>query len=209
MKRFLIFLGVALVSIWVAQELFKPKGSGQEKYLMVLNQIQETSKLISAEGEYFTRYTKDKSGLFGWGIFSSSVTISCNLRVGLGYDLSKMHITPNPDTKTFLIDSVPKLQILYIDPQMKVDEMDSGLFTSVSKDELNGALAAVRNFVQCAVGILNSPKTGVFEKQVLQSQEVREFLKPLYDRATRDSKNRMKFIEDLANSIQWRVTYLH
>lgn len=176
---------------------------------VVLERIRSVSKLVTVEGEYSNVYNIDDYKWFNFGPFRKTATIKVQLKALVGIDLSKMRITADDARKTFIIDSIPDVEPIGIDPRVEYYDMDNGLFNSFQKEDLNRINDMVRGLATDAIKYGDKAPVNQLDSLLHTAgrKELNGFFVPLIVRARQEGRKSLQLIEFLANAAGWKVEY--
>ena len=116
MKKILIDVVVTLAVVLIFRSCSEEKESKsilQENSMLIQQQIENVSKLIVTEGYFAEVYNyKDSQQLFGPLITAhKKALVVVNAEVTVAYDLSKLDLEIDQETKTLRIKSIPEPEI--------------------------------------------------------------------------------------------------
>ncbi|SDM65060.1 DUF4230 domain-containing protein [Kriegella aquimaris] len=116
MKKILIGVVVTLAVVLIFRSCSEEKESKsilQENSMLIQQQIENVSKLIVTEGYFAEVYNyKDSQQLFGPLITAhKKALVVVNAEVTVAYDLSKLDLEIDQETKTLRIKSIPEPEI--------------------------------------------------------------------------------------------------
>ncbi|WP_422090131.1 DUF4230 domain-containing protein [Tenacibaculum ovolyticum] len=138
--RLLKYLSVFLLGFLIAKFWYDKteKKHQQEEIKVVLNGIQNLSKLVVSEGVFSEMYSfsDSKKYLYDYISFEKKAILSVNAKVEVGYDLSKLEIEVDSVGKQIIINKIPKEEVL-ISPDIKYFDLQQSQFNTFSKSELN------------------------------------------------------------------------
>lgn len=135
---------------------------------MVLNGIQNLSKLVVSEGNFSEMYsfTDAKKYFYGYVTFEKKAMLSVNAKVEVGYDLSELEIQIDSVGKQIIINKIPKEEIL-ISPDIKYFDLQQSQFNTFSKQELNKLNAKAIEKIKSTITVSRlqkDAKTRLFEE---------------------------------------------
>lgn len=138
--RLLKYLAVFVLGFLIAKFWYEKKEEKyeQEEIQVVLNGIQNLSKLVVSEGNFSEMYsfTDAKKYFYGYLTFEKKAMLSVNAKVEVGYDLSKLEIQIDSVGKQIIINKIPEEEIL-ISPDIRYFDLQQSQFNTFSKQELN------------------------------------------------------------------------
>ncbi|TYQ00036.1 uncharacterized protein DUF4230 [Tenacibaculum adriaticum] len=139
--RFLKYAAIFLLGFLVAKLFYEEKEEiyQQEEIKVMLNEINNLSKLVVSEGNFSEMYSfsDTKKYFYDYFEFEKKAMLSVNAKVEVGYDLSKLEIQIDSIGKQIIINKIPEEEIL-ISPDIKYFDLQQSQFNTFSKQELNG-----------------------------------------------------------------------
>ncbi|WP_271406303.1 DUF4230 domain-containing protein [Tenacibaculum soleae] len=140
MIRFLKYIAVFLLGFLIAKFWYdkKEKSHEKEEIQVVLNGVQNLSKLVVSEGNFSEMYSfsDTKKYLYDYLSFEKKAILAVNAKVEVGYDLSKLEIQVDSVDKKIIINKIPKEEIV-ISPDIKYFDLQQSQFNTFNKEELN------------------------------------------------------------------------
>ena len=136
LKYLIVFLfGFLIAKFWYDKQEDKYQ---QEEIEVVLNGIQNLSKLVVSEGSFSEMYSfsDTKKYLYDYLSFEKKAILIVNAKVEVGYDLSKLEIQIDSVGKQIIINKIPEEEVL-ISPDIKYFDLQQSQFNTFSKAELN------------------------------------------------------------------------
>lgn len=136
LKYFVVFVfGFLLAKLWYEK---KEEKNEQQQIQVVLNGIQNLSKLVVSEGVFSEMYSfsDTKKYLYDYLSFEKKAMLSVNAKVEVGYDLSALKIQIDSIGKQIIINKIPDEEVL-ISPEIKYFDLQQSQFNTFSKSELN------------------------------------------------------------------------
>lgn len=138
--RFLKYLAVFVLGFLMAKFWYEKKEEkyAKEEIKVVVNGIQNLSKLVVSEGNFseMYNYSDAKNYFYGYLSFEKKAMLSVNAKVEVGYDLSKIDIQIDSVGKQIIINKIPKEEI-NISPDIKYFDLQQSQFNTFSRHELN------------------------------------------------------------------------
>jgi len=107
-----------------------------------------------------------------------------NAKTQIGYDLSKIKLTANPDSKTIYITDFPKAEILTIETDLKYYDKTDGFFNKFEAEDLTDLNKEAKQFI-----IDKISESGLIEtanKEILEAMEI---------------------ITNIVETIDWKIDY--
>ncbi|MCB0527521.1 MAG: DUF4230 domain-containing protein [Saprospiraceae bacterium] len=139
-KRFLqVLLLIAVFSIgaWLSYRYFVPQSKPVEDSSVLLEKIQEVTKLITVEGQFSEIYNYSEYQGYFTMLWDKKVLVRVRATVSAGYDLERLHLEADPATKTIHMSALPEPEILSIDHTLDYYDISEGLFSSFTPDDYN------------------------------------------------------------------------
>ena len=106
-----------------------------EESQVLLEHVKSVSKLITTEGYFSEIYSEQDSK--DYYLFSSTkkILIKVKAKVSAGYDLEKMRIDANPQTKTLTISNIAEPSILSVEPQISYYDIANGVMNQFTAED--------------------------------------------------------------------------
>jgi hypothetical protein len=120
----------------------------REKATVLLERIQQVTKLITVEGHFTEIY--DYKDYYGYdiGMFRKKALMRVQAKVSAGYDLGKMKIQSFPQKKQVVISGLPEPEILSIEHDLDYYDLQEGIFNSFSTEDYNRLNADAKNKIR-------------------------------------------------------------
>lgn len=140
-----VFLLGILLTRWYYQ---RSKPVESENAVILLERIRQVAKLVTVEGYFSEIY--DYKDYYGYDLsfFRKKALMRVKAKVSAGYDLEKMKITAEQQTKTIRISGVPSPEILSIEHDLDYYDVQEGIFNSFSPEDYNKLNANAKNFIR-------------------------------------------------------------
>ncbi len=168
--RLLKYIAAFLLGFFIAKLWYEKKEEKheQEEIQVVLNGIQNLSKLVVSEGNFSEMYSFSdaKKYFYGYLTFEKKAMLSVNAKVEVGYDLSKLEIQIDSLGKQIIINKIPEEEIL-ISPDIKYFDLQQSQFNTFSKQELNKLNAKAIEKIKSTITVSRlqeDAKTRLFEE---------------------------------------------
>ena len=161
----IFLLGFLIAKFWYEK---KEEKHEQEEIRVVLNGIQNLSKLVVSEGSFSEMYSfsDTKKYLYDYLSFEKKAILSVNAKVEVGYDLSKLEIQIDSIGKQIIINKIPK-EVVLISPDIKYFDLQQSQFNTFSKSELNKLTDKAIEKIKTTITVSNlqkDAKTRLFEE---------------------------------------------
>jgi len=156
-------------------EFFKRKSRisiTEKQSVVLLEKIKNVCKLVSVEGEFSEvyHYENVKERFMSLITSKKKAILLVNAKAQIGYDLSKIKLTANPNSKTIFITDFPQAEILTIETDLKYYDKTDGLFNKFEAEDLTVLNKEAKQFI-----IDKIPKSGLIEtanKELLEAIEI-------------------------------------
>lgn len=153
-------------------EFFKRKSRisvTEKQSVVLLEKIKNVCKLVSVEGEFSEVYHYENVKERFMSLISSKkkAILLINAKAQIGYDLSKIKLTANPNSKTIFITDFPQAEILAIETDLKYYDKTDGFFNKFEAEDLTVLNKEAKQFI-----IDKVPESGLIEtanKELLEA----------------------------------------
>ncbi|WP_299162519.1 DUF4230 domain-containing protein [uncultured Tenacibaculum sp.] len=161
----IFLLGFLIAKFWYER---KEEKHQQEEIKVVLNGIQNLSKLVVSEGSFSEMYSfsDTKKYFYNYLSFEKKAMLSVNAKVEVGYDLSKLDIQIDSIGKQIIINKIPEEEVV-ISPDIKYFDLQQSQFNTFSKSELNKLTDKSIEKIKSTITVSNlqkEAKTRLFEE---------------------------------------------
>ena len=161
----IFLLGFLIAKFWYER---KEEKNQQEEIKVVLNGIQNLSKLVVSEGNFSEMYSfsDTKKYFYNYLSFEKKAMLSVNAKVEVGYDLSKLDIQIDSIGKQIIINKIPEEEVV-ISPDIKYFDLQQSQFNTFSKSELNKLTDKSIEKIKSTITVSNlqkEAKTRLFEE---------------------------------------------
>ena len=134
------YIVVFLLGFFIAKFWYYKKeiAHNKEEIQVVLNSIQNLSKLVVSEGSFSEvyNYSDSKQYFYDFLSFDKKAIVTVNAKVEVGYDLSKLEIQIDSIGKKIIINKIPSEEVV-ISPEVQYFDFQQSQFNSFSKEDLN------------------------------------------------------------------------
>lgn len=186
-----IFLGLALgavVTYWVYTIFRKKKSKERTEHqsTVLLEKIRSVCKLVSVEGEFAEIYKYENIKEYFMSLVGSKkkALLIINAKVQIGYDLKKVELTADNESKKIIMRKFPQPEILSIEPDIQFYDIRSGMFNFFSSDDLTLLNKEAKQHIREKV-----PGSGLMET------------------AGREALQAVLLIEKIVETIGWKLDY--
>lgn len=182
-----LFLGT-IVTYW-AYTFFRKKKSKEiteHQSIVLLEKIRSVCKLVSVEGDFAEIYKYENIKAHFMSLVSSKkkALLIINAKVQIGYDLKKVELTADNESKKIIMRKFPQPEILSIEPDIQFYDIRSGMFNFFSSDDLTLLNKEAKQHIREKV-----PASGLMET------------------AGREALQAVLLIEKIVETIGWKLDY--
>lgn len=153
---------------------------------VLLDKIKSVCKLVSVEGDFaeIYKYENDKEGFWNLWTSKKKALVVINAKAQIGYDLKKVSLRADTNTKKIILSDFPQPEVLSIEPDLQFYDIKNGFFNSFSPDDLTqlnqNAITHIREKI---------PESG------------------LIDTAKKEALQAVLLIEKIVETIGWKLDY--
>lgn len=184
-------LGLILGSIlmyWIYSYYRKLKGREriERQSTVLLERIKSVCQLITIEGEFAEIYNYESKRDRFMSLISSRkrALIVINAKARIGYDLKKIILDSDPDTKRIILKNFPQPEILSVEPDLEFYDIKNGLFNRFTPKDLTAVNKEAKDVIMEKI-----PQSGIMET------------------ARREALEAVLLIEKLVETIGWKLDY--
>ncbi|MBU2995238.1 DUF4230 domain-containing protein [Cellulophaga baltica] len=185
------FLGLilgAIATYWGYSYFRKKKNKEltQVQSHVLLEKIKSVCKLISVEGDFaeIYRYENTKEHFLSLISSKKKALIVINAKAQIGYDLKKLILNANTDSKKIVLSSFPQPEILSIEPELDFYDIKNGMFNSFTPDDLTVLNKEAKEHI-----LEKIPESGLMETARSEALEA------------------ILLIESIVETIGWKLDY--
>jgi hypothetical protein len=182
-----LILGVILM-YWLFSFFRKRKNKELTEYqsTVLLERIKSVCKLISVEGDFAEIYKYENTRERFLSLVSSKkkALIVIKAKAHIGYDLQKIVLQANTESKRIVLTNFPQPQVLSIEPHLEFYDIQNGLFNAFTPKDLTS---------------LNQEAIKHIREKIPQSG--------LMDTARREALEAILLIEKLVETIGWKLDH--
>jgi hypothetical protein len=139
--------GIAITSFF-----FKKKSERhiKEQSVLLLDKIKQVCKLITVEGEFSELFShRDEKNLFFKLVqLETKALIIIKAKVLIGFDLTKINIEINSNSKQVKLSSFPDPEILSIDSDIEYYDVQKGIINKFSETDLTNLNKKSKDFIR-------------------------------------------------------------
>lgn len=185
------FLGIILgviATYWV-YNYFRKKKSKELTVVqshVLLEKIKSVCKLISVEGDFaeIYRYENTKERFLSLVSSKKKALIVINAKAQIGYDLKKLILNADTESKRIILTSFPEPEILSIEPELDFYDIKNGMFNAFTPDDLTLLNQEAKQHIRDKI-----PESG------------------LMDTAKNEALEAILLIETIVETIGWKLDY--
>lgn len=185
------FLGLILGAIlmyWVYSFLRRKqnKQRTERQSTVLLERIKSVCQLITIEGDFAEIYNYESTRDRFMSLISGRkrALIVINAKARIGYDLKKILLHSDVDTKKIILTNFPQPEVLSIEPELEFYDIKNGLFNPFTPKDLTA---------------LNKEAKEVIKEKIPQSG--------IMETARREALEAVLLIEKLVETIGWKLDY--
>ncbi|MFD0963136.1 DUF4230 domain-containing protein [Pseudofulvibacter geojedonensis] len=168
-----IILG-AIIAYWLFN-LFKKKNSRElteRQSVILLEKIKKVCKLITVEGDFseIYHYENTTEHLFKLIPSKKKALVVVNAKASVGYDLSKIIIEAQNNSKTVKLTQFPEPEVLSIETDFKYYDKKDGIFNRFGIEDLTNLNKEAKAHILDKIpesGLIDSAKKEALESILL------------------------------------------
>ncbi|NQY30429.1 MAG: DUF4230 domain-containing protein [Flavobacteriaceae bacterium] len=157
---------------YFVMEFFRKKSRKsitERQSVVLLEKIKNVCKLVTVEGEFSEvyHYENTKERFMSLITSKKKAILLVNAKAQIGFNLSKIKLQANSDSKTIFITDFPQAEILTIETDLKYYDKTEGLFNKFEADDLTSLNKEAKQFI-----IDKIPESGLVEtanKELLEA----------------------------------------
>jgi len=150
----------------------KTKSVTEKQSIVLLEKIKNVCKLVTVEGEFSEvyHYENTKERFMSLITSKKKAILLVNAKAQVGYNLSKIKLHANSNSKTVYITDFPQAEILAIETDLKYYDKTDGLFNKFQADDLTALNKEAKQFIVDKI-----PESGLIEtanKELLEAIDI-------------------------------------
>jgi len=184
---FAIIFGVlSALGISTYLKHIQSKKLAQTQSVILLDKIKKVCKIISVEGDFaeIYHYENVKARFLKLVSSTKKALVIINAKAHVGFDLSKIVMDANPQTKMVTLKQFPQAEILSIETNLQYYDKREGVFNKFKANDLTDLHKEAKLYIREKV-----PYSGLF--QVAQKEALDSIL----------------IIEGIVETIGWKLDY--
>lgn len=185
------FLGLilgAIIMYWVYTffRKWKSRDRIERQSTVLLERIKSVCQLITIEGEFAEIYNYENRRNRFMSLITSKkrALIVINAKARIGYDLKKILLDSDTDTKRIVLTNFPQPEILSIEPELEFYDIKNGFFNRFTPKDLTAVNREAKEVIMEKI-----PQSGIMET------------------ARREALEALLLIEKLVETIGWKLDY--
>ncbi len=163
---------VFLAGIWLARWFYSPHTEKKEDATVLLQRIENVSKLVTVEGYFAEVYDYKDYKWYDLSFFSKKALIRVKAKVSAGYDMTKMKIDMDPSSQTVRISNLPQPAILSIDDTLDYYDVNQGVFNSFTAEDYTKLNQNAKEYVR-----QQAEKSGLLQSAADQGNKMLDVIK--------------------------------
>lgn len=145
------------------------KSITERQSVVLLEKIKNVCKLVTVEGDFSEvyHYENTKERFLSLITSKKKAILLVNAKAQIGYNLSKIKLQANSDSKTIFITDFPQAEILTIETDLKYYDKTEGLFNKFEAEDLTILNKEAKQFIVDKI-----PESGLVEtanKELLEA----------------------------------------
>lgn len=185
------FLGLilgAIATYWL-YTFFQKKQSKElttHQSTVLLEKIKSVCKLISVEGDFAEIYKYENTKERFMSLISSKkkALVVINAKAQIGYDLQKILMHADTESKKIVLKNFPQPEILSIQPELEFYDIKNGFFNAFKPDDLTLLNKEAKKHIREKI-----PESGLMET------------------ARKEAWETVLLIEKIVETIGWKLDY--
>jgi hypothetical protein len=188
MDTFFIIILSILVTLGIVTivKQFRLKKQTNSQSIILLEKIKRVCKFITVEGDFaeIYHYEDVKERFLKLVVSKKKALVVINAKAHVGFDLSKIQMDSNVETKTLKLFHFPEPEVLSIETDLNYYDKSDGMFNKFEASDLT----ELHN--EAKLHIMNKvPESG------------------LYQIAKKEALDSVLLIESIVETIGWRLDY--
>ena len=184
---FIIIISVlATLGLVTVYKQWRSRKRTTSQSVILLDKIKRVCKFITVEGDFAEIYHYEEVKEKFLKLISSKkkALVVINAKAHVGFDLNKIRMNSNPKTKTVVLSHFPQPEILSIETNINYYDKQDGMFNKFEAADLTELNVKAKEHILDKI-----PESG------------------LYDTARLEAVEAIHLIENLVETIGWRLDY--
>ncbi|WP_406682666.1 DUF4230 domain-containing protein [Seonamhaeicola sp. MEBiC1930] len=188
METFLAIIIGALVTLGVVTffKSYKRKQLTNAQSVILLDKIKKVCKFITVEGDFAEIYHYEDVKQKFLKLISSKkkALVVINAKAHVGYDLSKIQLKSDTESKTIVLEHFPQPEVLSIETNLNYYDKSDGLFNKFEATDLTDLHQEAKHHIEEKI-----PESGLI--QIAQGE----------------ARETIQLIETIVETIGWSLDY--
>ncbi len=182
-----LIVGVLLsVGVIVFIRFQQSKKLTNSQSVILLDKVKSVCKFITVEGDFaeIYHYQDVKQKFLKLITSKKKALVVVNAKAYIGFDLSKVEMKANSNTKTIVLQNFPEAEVLSIDTTLDYYDKKDGYFNKFEATDLTDLQNEAKKHIQDKI-----PESG------------------LYQAAQKEALEAILLIENIVQTIGWKLDY--
>ena len=182
-----LIVGVLLsVGVIVFIRFQQSKKLANSQSVILLDKVKSVCKFITVEGDFaeIYHYQDVKQKFLKLITSKKKALVVVNAKAYIGFDLSKVEMKANSNTKTIVLQNFPEAEVLSIDTTLDYYDKKDGYFNKFEATDLTDLQNEAKKHIQDKI-----PESG------------------LYQAAQKEALEAILLIENIVQTIGWKLDY--
>ena len=178
-----ILVTLGLVTIY---KQWKTKQTTNAQSILMLDKIKRVCKFITVEGDFAEIYHYEDVKQMALKLISSrkKALVVINAKAHVGFDLNKVKMNSNSKSKTVVLTHFPQPEVLSIESDINYYDKKDGMFNKFEASDLTELHTKAKEHIRDKI-----PESG------------------LYNVAEQEALEAIQLIENLVETIGWKLDY--
>lgn len=180
-------IGVILtIGVVVLYRYLESKKIAKSQSVILLDKVKSVCKFITVEGDFaeIYHYQDVKQKFLKLITSKKTALVVVNAKAYIGFDLSKIKMKANSNTKTLVLQNFPKAEVLSIETTLDYYDKKDGYFNKFEAADLTDLQNEARGHIQNKI-----PESGLFQA------------------AQNEALEAVSLIENIVQTIGWKLDY--
>lgn len=124
------------------------RGGEESNSVVLLEQIKDVHKLVVQEAHFSEIYDYKDYWFYDLSPFRKKALIRVTAKVTTGFDMEKVEIKMNDETKVITFLSLPPAEILSIDHELDYFDMQEGTFNQFDEKKITELSQSAKDFIK-------------------------------------------------------------
>lgn len=178
----------AILMYWLFSLFGKRKSREitEQQSTILLEKIRSVCKLVSVEGDFaeIFHYENTKDSFMKLFTSKKKALIVIKAKAHIGYDLGKLSLRTDTETKRVILEHFPQPEVLSIEPDLQFYDIKNGIFNSFSPTDLTQVNQEAKRLIREKI-----PESGLMET------------------ARKEALQAVLLVEKIVETIGWKLDY--